>query len=424
MKEIELSFTIRILPRQTDVHWIEEELLRLREEIFLGVLEKVMLEIEREVLKRERQCERCGAVLVRNGREARRIKTLVGEVKVNRVRLRCQGCGVENYPLDQAMGLGSGERMTLGVRERLLWAAVEVSYEKTHQFLEKFTGLEVSRNRIHEVAVEEGRRIEQWEEERRGSVFEGGKEMGGEEKAPEVLYIQVDGTAVNDRASGEWMECKVGASFSQRVKVSRDRVWLMDKRSYASIEGSEAFGEKFFLECVRQGVLKAKEVFLMGDGASWIRTLKENYFPEAIGVLDIWHLERELRGALGEEKEWVVEALKELALQGRGSEILRRLMEEGAKVREVERRKKMNEAMIYVRRNLDWIENIPKVGGYGSGPVEKTVDIAVARRFKKRGMSWYRRNANPLLKLRLLKLNGEWDAYWQQRRNELARKVA
>jgi hypothetical protein len=363
---------------------------------------------------------------VRNGREARRIKTLVGEVKVNRVRLGCQGCGEENYPLDEAMGLGCGERMRLGVRERLLWAAVEVSYEKTHQFLEKFTGLEVSRNRIHEVAVEEGRRIEQWEEERRRScVFEGGKEMGGgEEKAPEVLYIQVDGTAVNDRASGEWMECKVGASFSQRVKVSRDRVGLMDKRSYASIEGSEAFGEKFFLECVGQGVLRAKEVFLIGDGASWIRRLKENYFPEAIGVLDIWHLEGELREALGEEKEWVVEALKEQALQGRGSEILRRLMEEGAKVRDVERRKKISEAMIYVRRNLDWIENIPKVGGYGSGPVEKTVDIAVARRFKKRGMSWYRRNANPLLKLRLLKLHGEWDAYWQQRRNELARKAA
>jgi hypothetical protein len=424
MKEIELSFTIRILPSQTDVHWIEEELLRLREEVFLGVLEKVMLEIEREVLKRERRCERCGMVLVRNGREVRRIKTLVGEVKMNRVRLRCRGCGEENYPLDRAMGLGSGERMTLGVRERLLWAAVEVSYEKTHQFLEKFTGLEVSRNRIHEVAMEEGRRIEQWEEERRSSVFEGGKEMGGEERSPEVLYIQVDGTAVNDRASGEWMECKVGASFSQRVKVSRDRVCLMDKRSYASIEGAEDFGEKFFLECVRQGVLRAKEVFLIGDGASWIRTLKENYFPEAVGVLDIWHLERELREALGEEREWVVEALKELALQGRGSEILRRLMEEGARVREVERRKKIREAMIYVRRNLDWIENIPKVGGYGSGPVEKTVDIAVARRFKKRGMSWYRRNANPLLKLRLLKLNGEWDTYWQQRRNELARKAA
>jgi hypothetical protein len=38
--------------------------------------------------------------------------------------------------------------------------------------------------------------------------------------------------------------------------------------------------------------------------------------------------------------------------------------------------------------------------------VEKTADITFARRFKKRGMSWYKGEANPLLRLRLLKLNG------------------
>jgi len=58
---------------------------------------------------------------------------------------------------------------------------------------------------------------------------------------------------------------------------------------------------------------------------------------------------------------------------------------------------------------------------YGTGPVEKTADIAVARGFKRRGMNWYRRGANPLLKLRLLKLNGEWDTYWHERYRERAR---
>ena len=120
----------------------------------------------------------------------------------------------------------------------------------------------------------------------------------------------------------------------------------------------------------------------------------------------------------------MVEVLKELALRGKGSEILQGLMKEGAKVKTVEERKKIMETMTYVRNNLDWIENIPKVKGYGSGPIEKTVDITVARRFKKRGMSWYKRNANPLLKLRLLKLNGEWDVYWQQRRKEFVRHAA
>ncbi|MCX5804340.1 MAG: hypothetical protein NTU69_12580 [Proteobacteria bacterium] len=80
--------------------------------------------------------------------------------------------------------------------------------------------------------------------------------------------------------------------------------------------------------------------------------------------------------------------------------------------------------MDYVKNNLQWIENIPKTGGYGSGPVEKTVDITVARRFKKRVMSWYKKGVNPLLRLRLLKLNRGWDTYWQERRKEFVRYAA
>ena len=426
MKEIEISFTLRIQPKQTDVHWIEGELLRMREEVFIGVLKRVLVEIEGEVLRISRECEVCGSGMVRNGQALRRMKTLLGVVELERVRLRCPRCGQEVYPLDEAIGLEIGESVTLGVRERSLWAAVEVSYEKAHEFLEKFTGLEVSRKKIHAMALEEGERIGGWEEQRRKRVFEegGGVEAAGAERAPEVLYVQVDGTAVNGRGAGEWMECKVGASFSERMKVSKDRFWLRDKKSYASIEGIEAFGEKFFLDCVRHGVLKAKEVIFIGDGAHWIRTLKEGYFPEAIGVLDIWHLEKELRAALGEENQSLIEELKGLAFEGKGAEIVQRLMGEGARVGEIERRKKILEAMIYVRNNLDWIGNIPKVNGYGSGPVEKTVDITVARRFKRRGMHWDRDGANPLLKLRLLKLNGEWESYWTQRRREAARYAA
>jgi len=49
------------------------------------------------------------------------------------------------------------------------------------------------------------------------------------------------------------MEYKVGTSFSQRVLVTKGRAWLMDKKGYASIKDTEAFGEKFFLDCVKRG---------------------------------------------------------------------------------------------------------------------------------------------------------------------------
>ncbi len=44
------------------------------------------------------------------------------------------------YPLDEALGLGPRERLTLGVQERSLWAIVEVSEEKTGAFWERFGG--------------------------------------------------------------------------------------------------------------------------------------------------------------------------------------------------------------------------------------------------------------------------------------------
>jgi hypothetical protein len=423
MKEIEISLEIKIALKRHDVHWIEEELLRLREDAFLVVLRRIFEEVEGESLRSRRVCPDCGGEYVRNGRAAKRMRTMVGELRYWRVRLRCLGCGREEFPLDEELGLEDGEGTTLGVRERALWAAVEVSYEKAHQFLKKYTGLGVSRNKIYGMAQEEGERITVWEERRREKVFqEGGKVEGG--KKLDRLYIQVDGTAVNDREGAEWMECKVGTSFSRRVKISKDRVWLMDKRTYAGVESHESFGEKFFLDCVGQGVMGAKEVIFISDGAKWIRKLKEGYFPGAVGVLDIWHLERELRLVLGPEREGVVTELKDLALQGEGEEIARRLMRESRRCSDPNQAMKMLETAGYVMSNLDWIENIPKVDGYGSGPVEKTVDITVARRFKKRGMSWLRARVNPLLKLRLLKLNGEWDAYWQQRREALAQCAA
>ena len=180
MKEIKLSFDINLALKQFDVHWIEEQLLHLREEVFLDMLRKILCEIEAVAVERHSQCEVCGELLVRNGQEFKQIRTLVGALRYRRIRFRCKGCGEEIYPLDKAIGLEARDGMTIGVRERALWAAVEVSYEKTNQFLAKFTGLEVSRNKIHNLAWEEGERITGWQENRREAVFGKGKSLSEE----------------------------------------------------------------------------------------------------------------------------------------------------------------------------------------------------------------------------------------------------
>lgn len=423
MKEIKVSFTISLLLDRCDVNYLEEELLKKREEVFKEIMARVLDEIERERLRQGVKCSACEGEAIKKGSEWRKIATLIGEIGYARARFRCKNCGGEFYPLDNLIGVEGQKKCTLGVIERALWAATEVSYAKSAEFLKKFTGLEVSHGHIHNEAVEEGKRISEWEQKRRQEVFEKGMDVEESKQSPEILYIQVDGTGVNDRSSGQWMECKIGAAFSQRVLVSKNRFLLLDKKSYASIESAEDFGEKFFMECVRQGVMNAGRVYFISDGALWIRGVKENYFPQSIGVLDIWHIERELKKALGEKRKEVVESLKQSALLGNAQEIINRLtwIKRRANAEEAE---KIATTIHYIETNKDWIGNIPKVEGYGSGPVEKTVDITVARRLKKRGMSWYKGGANPLIKLRLLRLNGDWDSYWSKRKKDCAISLA
>ncbi|RJP58681.1 MAG: hypothetical protein C4543_07770, partial [Ignavibacteriales bacterium] len=190
--------------------------------------------------------------------------------------------------------------------------------------------------------IDEGKAIERWHEERRASVFDEGKFASSmSSKAPDVLYVQVDGTGINDRGSKEWMECKVGASYSQRVRVSKNRIKLLDKKSYAAIEDVDSFGQKFFLDCVSQGVLSAKKVIFVADGDRWIRRIKNDYFPEAMGVLDPWHLQRLLKVTLGEEKYDLVELCMSAAFTGDGVKIINLLLGELRDIDEPEKNEKI-----------------------------------------------------------------------------------
>jgi len=51
----------------------------------------------------------------------------------------------------------------------------------------------------------------------------------------------------------------------------------------------------------------------------------------------------------------------------------------------------------------------------GSGQAEKANDLLVARRQKNQGMHWSAETSVALMRLRTLRLNGDWDRYWHQR---------
>jgi hypothetical protein len=330
---------------------------------------------------------------------------------------------VDVYPLDAALGLLPGTGSTLGVRERALWAVTEVSYAKASAFLAKFTGLAVSHGRIHAWVREEGQHLETQEAAQQAATFGPRPTAGPAALGPPRLYVQVDGTMVRARDGGS-MECKVGIVYSERAVISRNRIALLDKRTYASFDDAVTFGERFWGTCAAAGAATARQVVFVSDGAEWIHTLQRSYFPGALVILDPWHLEQRCWEVWGVGRPRLVAACLAAAWRGDVPGLQRRLRAAGARVRDPDHRAQLDGLLGYVAANAEGIRNLARLEATGSGAVEKTVDVVVTHRYKKRGMSWRRPGSRALLKLRLLRLNGTWDAYWAARREAVTRLAA
>jgi hypothetical protein len=423
MKEMCLSLTVRITLTQTDVHWLEAQLLEQRTKLFQEALHAVVAHLEATVLERA-ACPTCGGRLRGNGRVPLVLETLLGRLAYPRQRLRCPRCALDVYPLDAALGLLPGSGSTLGVRERALWAATEVSYAKAAAFLAKFTGLAVSHGSIHGWTQAEGRHLEAQEAQRQAAVF-GSHPARAEPPppGPPRLYVQIDGTMVHQRDGGA-MECKVGIAYSERAEISRHRIALLDKRTYASFDDAATFGERFWVHCAAQGAATAGQIVFVSDGAEWIHTLHRAYFPHARVVLDPWHLERRLTEVWGAAGHALIARCLADAWRGDVRTLVRRARGALAQARDPERQAQGQELLGYLLANAAGIANLARLEATGSGAMEKTVDVLVVHRYKKRGMSWRRASSNALLKLRLLKANGEWEAYWASRRQAFARQAA
>ena len=62
-----------------------------------------------------------------------------------------------------------------------------------------------------------------------------------------------------------------------------------------------------------------------------------------------------------------------------------------------------------MRSNALGIENYVCTDLFGSGCVEKAVDVLISRRFKLPGMSWLKPGAQGMVKLKVLRYNRTWN---------------
>lgn len=360
-----------------------------------------------------RVCACGGEFRVKDAR-MRTVSTLAGEAKVRIRRLRCPDCGAQRRPLDVL--LPPGRRHTLAVVEAGLFLSTELSYAKASHVAERLLGVKVSHGQLQRLAKTEGGLVDTGLHAAADDLYGLGLCPGEtvRRSRDDTLVIAIDGGAVPDRATGDDFEAKVAVMYGVRAEISKNRRALVDRVGYAAIEDSAAFARRASTLAIQHGMLSAGRVLAIGDGAGWIRRMIRDFLPGAIYLLDLFHLKKRIREVLCDEGDSeLLESVTGACAAGDPEEALRLLRGHSAPT--PEREESHRKLVYYVKTNAEGISNYARSDLYGSGAVEKAVDLIVSRRFKGSGRTWFRPGASGMLKLRMLRFNGEWDRHWAER---------
>jgi hypothetical protein len=210
----------------------------------------------------------------------------------------------------------------------------------------------------------------------------------------------------------------------------------INKKVWASFTGRKAAARWARAEATKRGFGPdtSKTVQIVLDGAKGLKQNLEPLFPKAIFTLDVCHVVEKL-WAVGhrfhpegsaELQAWV-EDLKALLYAGQAAALVEGLREcwqqvpmhgPGTKGRREALRKLIGylQPRLAMMRYREWIEQDLVIA---SGQVEGAVRHVVGERLDCSGMRWTRGKAEPLLHLRCIELNGDWERFctWAHQRH-------
>jgi hypothetical protein len=182
------------------------------------------------------------------------------------------------------------------------------------------------------------------------------------------------------------------------------------------------------VECYERDPRHRKPLICVMDGERSLWKLQEEWFPRAIGILDLFHAMKRLwevadcfyQERSPEEAEFVTHDLRML-LQGKVGYVLRRFRQL-AKTPGLSTAKKktIRSAITYYENNRDHMRYDEYLAaGYpiASGVAEGTCKYLVKDRMERAGMRWEIEGAQAMLSLRAVYLNGMWDQFLAYRIN-------
>lgn len=366
------------------------------------------------------ECSECEEPMRHKGYVAGEVVTTLGDIRVRRPRFRCERCGREHYPHDARLRfLGHGVSWALAKVVGRLGA--QLPFEQARQSLLADYGVRLSKQRLEQVCEAAGQQVLKGEDERRLRIAalpaaERISALPESEISPEKAYVYGDGAMVH--AEQEWREIRVA---SVAAVGAEDEVLEVQHR--ARFLSCEDFGWQLLLLAREAGYHRAKLRVFLADGARWLWDVAATHFPDAIQILDWYHLTEHVHdtaaalfGKGTDEAQAWSDARKTELWEGRWRETLQHLARERKQTRSTLKREQLRQLMQYLDHNRERI-HYPRYRALGlrvgSGQVEGACKSLVAARCKQAGMrNWTTSGVEGVLRLRAALQVGDYDTLW------------
>lgn len=414
---------------------IEEEMRAVLQQVGAKGLGQVLnKQDERKERKRELHCQ-CGQQAEYQRKREAVVVSVFGRVHYWRGYYLCPFCHQGHAPLDQELHLSAGE-VTAGLGSLLALAGIEASFEQGRRKIQRYLGIEVSDNTIRKETELFGRLQAEEEAEWKAKSQDAAylqERVRQAVKRQERIYGSLDG--VMTPLKGEWRELKVICWYqAERVTRSKPRRHhgkrsgqpeeMQTKNiSYATDQqDAESFGKLVWATGCQREVESYAETVFIADGAAWIWRLVEQYYPNAIQIVDWYHACEYLapiaKAAFAHdpqaENDWLEQTREDL-WQGRIQSVL-------AACRAVEALapEPVRKACSYYTNNEHRMNYAQlREQGYliGSGTVESACKQIALLRLCCAGARWSKDGLVHTAKARAAWLSDTWDALSARRAN-------
>lgn len=378
-------------------------------------------------------------ILKNKGYNYRELITILGKIRYRRTLLAPVGkesvtalatIQKEKYvcPLDLAIGVNNlpfkiTPKMMIAIAKE---AIRSTSYESAAQIIQEHYRVKIGTANVRFVTDYVGSVVYEDDKARANAAREAHAVRIDKRKkhrrSNDVLYLEMDGAMVNTRVQTEdssWKECKIGLAFhssdirAYRTDCGEIRRQILQKRIVGYIGNYNIF--KYHLLAIARdyNYQYCSKIVVISDGASWIKKIVGELFPDAIHILDLCHVKEHV----GNFGKWLIKDEQE---SHQWISRICALIEDGeiSQVLEILKPYKDAKCPENVLNLYTYIENHRTSMDYGtykkanyflgSGAIESANKYTMQNRMKLQGMRWNVAPAQRVLSLKARLESGHW----------------